>query len=186
MIEQPILETLRLRLRPLENSDTVAIQRTAANREIADTMISLPHPYPADEAERYFARQQAEREAGRAVTFAIEPKAERSLCGLIELRDIDREHLLGELSFWLAVEVWGKGYMSEVVPAVVRYGFESLGLNRLYAHHMLRNPASGIVLDKNGFKQEGLLRQRVRKWGQFEDVALWAILRQDWQDALNR
>ena len=76
--------------------------------------------------------------------------------------------------------------MSEVVPVVVRYGFEGLGLNRLYAYHMLRNPASGRVLEKNGFKQEGLLRQRVRKWGQFEDVALWAILRPEWQDALGK
>ena len=49
---------------------------------------------------------------------------------------------------------------------------------------MLRNPGSGRVLEKNGFRQEGLLRQRVRKWGQFEDVALCAILLQEWKDAL--
>ena len=102
------------------------------------------------------------------------------------MRDIDREHLQGELSFWLAIEAWGRGYMSEVVQAMVRYGFEDLSLNRLYAYQMLRNPASGRVLEKNGFRQEGLLRQRVRKWEQFEDVALWAILRQEWQDALDK
>ena len=182
MIEQPVIETARLRLRPIERSDASAIQREAGAREIADTMISIPHPYPANEAERYVARQQIEREAGRAVTFSIIHKAEGRFCGLVELRDIDREHSLGELSFWLAVDAWGQGYMSEAVQAVVRYGFEGLGLNRLYAYQMLRNPASGRVLEKNAFKQEGLLRQRVRKWGQFEDVALWAILRQEWQD----
>ncbi len=186
MIEQPVLETPRLLLRPLERFDTSAIQKAAGAREIADTMISLPHPYPAGEAEQYVARQQAEREAGRAATFTIEQKAERRFCGLVEVRDIDREHSQGELSFWLAVEAWGRGYMSEVVQAVVRYGFEGLGLNRLYAYHMLRNPTSGRVLEKNGFKQEGLLRQRVQKWEQFEDVALWAILRQEWQDASGR
>jgi RimJ/RimL family protein N-acetyltransferase len=51
---------------------------------------------------------------------------------------------------------------------------------------MLRNPACGRVLEKNGFKLEGLLRQRVRKWGQFEDVSLWAILRKDWQETANQ
>ncbi|MCU7878280.1 MAG: GNAT family N-acetyltransferase, partial [Candidatus Thiodiazotropha sp. (ex Lucinoma borealis)] len=101
-------------------------------------------------------------------------------------RDIDRTHSQGELSFWLAFEAWGHGYMSEVVQAVVQYGFENLDLNRLYAYHMLRNPASGRVLEKSGFKQEGLLRQRVRKWGQFEDVLLWANLRQEWQDELDK
>lgn len=182
MSEKPILETPRLRLRPLERSDTSAIQKAAGAREIADTMISLPHPYPANEAERYVARQKAEREAERSVTFTIKHKTEGVFCGLVEVRDIDREHSLGELSFWLALEVWGRGYMSEVIQAVVRYGFEGLGLNRLYAYHMMRNPASGRVLEKSGFKQEGLLRQRVQKWGKFENVALWAILRQEWQD----
>lgn len=186
MIEQPVLETPRLRLRPLELSDTSAIQKAAGAREIADTMISLPHPYPVGEAARYIARQQAEREVGRSATFTIEQKTEGWFCGLIEVRDIDREHSQGELSFWLTVEVWGRGFMSEVIQAVVRYGFEGLGLNRLYGYHMLRNPASGRVLGKIGFQQEGLLRQRVQKWGQFEDVVLWAILRQEWQNALDK
>ena len=142
-------------------------------------MISIPFPYPAGEAERYVIRQRSERDAGRSATFAIEHKTEGGLCGLVEVRDIEREHSQAELSFWLAAEVWGQGYMSEVVQAVVRYAFEVLCLNRLYAYHMVRNPASGRVLEKNGFTQEGLLRQRVRKWGQFEDVLQWAILRQD-------
>lgn len=181
MIKQPILETLRLRLRPLEQSDAYVIQKTACAREIADTMISIPHPYPDGEAERYIARQITERENENAITFTIEQKVKGQFYGLVEIRHINFEHLLGELSFWMTIDSWGQGYMSEVVQAVVRYGFEVLGLNRLYAYHMVRNPASGRILEKNGFKQEGLLRQRVRKWEQFEDVALWAILSKEWQ-----
>jgi ribosomal-protein-alanine N-acetyltransferase len=181
MMEQPVLETLRLQLRPLELSDTLEIQKAAGIREIADTMISLPHPYPEGEAERYISQMLNEREACSSVTFIIEEKVEKGFCGLIEVRDIDHEHSLGELSFWLAKKAWGHGYMSEVVQVIVRYGFEVLSLNRLYAYHMLRNPATGRVLEKNGFKQEGLLRQRVQKWGQYEDVALLAILRHDWR-----
>jgi [ribosomal protein S5]-alanine N-acetyltransferase len=181
MIEQPVIETLRLRLRPLELSDTLEIQKAAGIRQVADTMISLPHPYPIGEAERFISQKQNEREAGNSVTFIIEEKVEKGFCGLIEVRDIEHEHSQGELSFWLAKKAWGHGYMSEVVQVIVRYGFELLSLNRLYAYHMLRNPATGRVLEKNGFKQEGLLRQRVKKWGQYEDVALLAMLRQDWR-----
>ncbi len=50
MIEQHVLETTRLRLRPLELFDSSAIQKAAGARQIADTMISLPHPYPAGES----------------------------------------------------------------------------------------------------------------------------------------
>lgn len=186
MIDQPFLETPRLRLRPLESSDAPAIQQEASVREIADTMISLPHPYPDGEAEQYIARQQTEREDGRSVTFAIEQKVKGELIGLVEIRNINRLHSQAELSFWLIVQAWGQGHMSEVVQVIVQYGLEALGLNRLYAYHMLRNPASGCVLEKNGFRQEGVLRQRVRKWGKFENVALWAILRQEWQDSKNK
>ena len=133
MIEQPVIETTRLRLRPLELFDISAIQQTACAREIADTMISLPHPYPDGEAERYVARQQSERAAGRSATFTIERKMDAGFCGLIEIRDIDREHSQGEWSFWLAIEVWGQGYMSEAVQALVRYALKGLDLFRLYA-----------------------------------------------------
>lgn len=180
MIANAILETARLQLRPLELSDKKEIQRTACIREVADTMISLPHPYPPGEAERYISRKQNEREAGDSVTFIIEKKAGKEFCGVIEVRDIDIKHSQGELSFWLAINAWGNGYMSEVVQSIIRYSFEVLGLNRLFAYHMLRNPATGRVLEKNGFMQEGLLRQRVQKWGKFEDVILMAILKKDW------
>jgi RimJ/RimL family protein N-acetyltransferase len=180
MSKQNILKTRRLQFRPPEPSDAPAIQKAASRREISDTMISIPHPYPIGEAERYIYRQEKEREAGHAFTFLIEEKTE-GFCGLIELRAIDHIHSQGELSFWLKVEVWGRGYMSEAVRELIRFGFEDKGLNRLYAYHMLRNPATAHVLEKNGFRQEGLLRQRVIKWGKFEDVALWAILKDDWQ-----
>jgi len=79
----------------------------------------------------------------------------------------------------LAYDAWGNGYMSEAIPAVVNYCFEKLKLNRLYSYHMVRNPASGRALEKSGFTKEGLLRQRVKKLGIFEDVALWAFLQAD-------
>ena len=175
----PTLETERLTLRSLTSSDAASIQQAASAREIADTMISIPHPYPDGEAERYVARQRAQLEKGTAITFAVEQKPERRFSGVVEIREIDREHAQAEISFWLAPEAWGRGFTSEALQAVLRYGFEDVNLNRMYAYHMTRNPASGRVLKKNGFRQEGVLRQRVRKWDVFEDVALWAILRED-------
>jgi [ribosomal protein S5]-alanine N-acetyltransferase len=180
MLTQSTLETTRLILRPLSLADMRSIQCVASRHEVADTMISIPHPYPDGEAEQYLRRQIAEFEAEQLVSFAIERKSDKAFCGVIEIRDIEREHSQAELSFWLAVEVWRQGYMSEALKPMLRFGFEDLDLNRLYAYHMTRNPGSGKVLQKNGFVQEGLLRQRVRKWGVFEDVKLWAILRRDW------
>ncbi|VEP14297.1 Acetyltransferase, ribosomal protein N-acetylase [Hyella patelloides LEGE 07179] len=177
----PTLKTQRLILRPLSPNDAVSIQNLASDRQIADTTISIPHPYPDGEAERYISKQIAEQKTGHAVTFAIELKAESKLIGISELREIETEHCVAELSYWLAVTAWGKGYMSEALKPVLNFGFESLSLNKIYAYHMARNPASGKVLQKNGFQPEGLLRQRVRKWGKFEDVRLLSLLHQEWK-----
>lgn len=179
MLAQSTLETNRLILRPLSHTDAPSIQNVARVRAVADTMISIPHPYPDGEAERYVSSRLAERKAGRSASFVIERQSERAFCGAIAIREIEQEHSQAELSFWLAVEAWGQGYMSEALKPLLRFGFKDLALNRLYAYHMVRNPASGKVLHKNGFVQEGILRQRVRKWGVFEDVKLWAILQRD-------
>ena len=89
---------------------------------------------------------------------------------------------MAELSFWLAVDAWGLGYMSEAIGPVLRLSFQELGLNRIHAYHMVRNLASPRVLAGHGFRVEGVLRERVRKWGVFEDVVLQALLRTDWRD----
>ncbi|MEM9404204.1 MAG: GNAT family protein [Pseudomonadota bacterium] len=175
-----LIPTERLRIATLSDRHATAMQSAAADRAIADTMISLPHPYPVGEALRHIEHLERQRESGRVFAFAIETIDTGDFCGTVEIRDIDREHEQGELSFWLARPAWGQGYMSEVLPVALRLGFEDIKLNRLYAHHMVRNPASGRVLEKNGFKREAVLRDRVRKWGVFEDVCLWAMLRRDW------
>ncbi|MDJ0773117.1 MAG: GNAT family N-acetyltransferase [Mastigocoleus sp. MO_167.B18] len=182
MTVQLTLETTRLNLRPLYLSDLDSLQKVISTRDIADTMISTPYPYHHSEAERYIRKKISEFESGNSVTFVIEPKGNNFLRGVIEIREIELEHSQAELSFWLAVECWGKGYMTEALKPVLNFCFNHLHLNRIYSYHMTRNLASGRVLKKNGFVQEGILRQRVKKWGVFEDVVMVAILYKDWQN----
>ena len=184
MNTQPTFEAERLSIRPISLSDAAAIQATASLHAVADTMISIPHPYPHGEAQRFISRQMAASEAGHCFAFAIESRNRAEFFGIIEIRDIEQEHSQAELSFWLTPDAWGGGYMSEALKTIVCFAFESLKLNRLYAYHMIRNPGSGMVLQKNGFIREGVLRQRVKKWGVFEDVALWAILKENWQQSM--
>ena len=156
------------------------LSRLAGRREIADTTISIPHPYSEEQARQWIAGFADLFAQGKVVVFGMTLKREASLAGTIGLRDIDAEHSQAELGFWVAVEYWGQGYATEAARAVIGFGFGQLGLNRIYAHHMVRNPASGRVLTKVGMKPEGLLRQRVRKWGMFEDVVPLAMLREEW------
>ncbi len=178
--KEPILETPRLLLRPLNFDDAPILSELAGRREIADTTISIPHPYSEAQARDWITSHIERKGMNKEIIFAVTLKAAGQLVGTVGLRDIDRNHSQAEMGFWIAVEAWGKGYATEASSAVLRFGFETLQLNRIYAHHMLRNPVSGRVLEKVGMKREGLLRQRVRKWGVFEDVILLAVLRKDW------
>ena len=62
---------------------------------------------------------------------------------------------------------------------MLHFGFTTLKLNRIYAYHLPRNPASGRVMQKMGMTYEGLLRQAAKKGDSFEDLILYAILRED-------
>lgn len=166
------LQTKRLLLRQFRPSDAKQLEKLAGAIEIADTMISVPHPLPPEFAQQWIDRSGPSR-------FAVCSRESGVLVGCAELRDIDREHLQAEISFWVGAPFWGRGYASEAATALVHHGFNSLGLNRIYAFHMARNPASGRVLLRSGMKEEGLLRQRVCKWGRFEDVVAYAVLRSD-------
>jgi len=174
------LETGRLILRPLVIEDAPVVARLAGRREIADTTLSIPHPYSEQQAREWIAMRSGQGKPGKEVVFALTLKPDGKLIGAMGLGDIGAEHCHAEMGFWIGVDCWGKGFATEAARAVIRFGFEELKLNRIYAHYMVRNPASGRVLDKVGMRREGLLRQRMRKWGVFEDVVLMAILRDDW------
>jgi ribosomal-protein-alanine N-acetyltransferase len=175
----PTLHTRRLALGAFVPGDAEELQRLAGAREIADTTLMIPHPYELDHALAWIGNQRKEAVRGRAANFAVRLADSGRLIGCVGLRDIDRDHRQAELGFWIGREYWGQGYAREAAKAVIGYGFEVLDLNRIYAHHMARNPAAGKVLLHIGMKREGLMRQRVRKWGVFEDVVLYAILRDD-------
>ena len=77
-------------------------------------------------------------------------------------------------------------YATEAAQAVVRYGFMELKLNRIFASHFKENRASQRVLTKLGMRREGCMRQHVIKWGQFVDLELYSILREEMLVSCNR
>lgn len=178
----PVIETARLRLRPLALADAPTVQRLASAPEIADTTLNIPHPYPDGLAERWIAgRGEAARE-GASMTWAIADRGSDELYGAISLL-IAQPHQHAEMGYWVGVPFWGRGYTTEAARATLAYGFSTLGLNRVFAHHFARNPASGRVMQKIGMRHEGELRQHVRKGERFEDLILYAILRHEWEAA---
>jgi RimJ/RimL family protein N-acetyltransferase len=175
MLSQPTLETARLILRPFDAADAPLVQTLAGAREIADTTLAIPHPYPDSAAVAWIATHYPRWEARTGVTYAITSRDAGTLIGAIDL-NVVKAHALAELGYWIGLPYWNRGYCTEAAHVVVAFGFDSLALNRIQARHLTRNPQSGRVMQKIGMRHEGVRRDAIRKWGRFEDVALYGIL----------
>ena len=176
---QPSLDTVRLLLRPLTSADAVAVQRLAGDREVASTTLNIPHPYPDGAAELWIGTLPQAYDCGEAVVFGIALHDGGELVGTCGLR-LELPHARAEIGYWVGREYWGRGVATEAARAVIDYAFTRLGVRRVYAHFYTRNPASGAVMRKLGMTHEGKLRGHVLKWGVFEDIELYGVLRDEW------
>jgi len=162
--------------------DAPDVQQLAGNWKIADTTLNVPHPYEDGMAEEWISTLKPNFDSEERATFAVTRTADQQLVGAISLR-INRPFDRAELGYWIGEPYWGCGYCTEAAKLVVRYGFEILGLNRIHACFLERNPSSGKVLQKIGMSTEGIARQHVRKHGKFEDLILYGMVRDEWEDA---
>jgi RimJ/RimL family protein N-acetyltransferase len=142
---------------------------------VALNTLLIPHPYPEGAAEEWITKQKADFDDERLVNFALDDGRLVGAMGLVFKGDG-----IAEIGYWIGVPFWNRGYATEAAEAVIRYGFEDLGLHKIFACHYTRNPASGRVMQKVGMQYEGTLRQHVRKWDQYVDMACYGLLRGEW------
>lgn len=178
MTPLPSLQTDRLLLRPYVLADIPDLVRLAGAREIAATTLRIPHPYREEDAVAFINSFTAEAELGSSARFAIILRDSRELCGGGGLR-VEKAHQHAELGYWIGLPYWGKGYATEAARAVVGYGFETLGLRRIFASCLTHNEASGRVLTKVGMRYEGCQRSHICKWEKFYDLDLYGMLAPD-------
>lgn len=153
-MDQLHIETKRLLLRPPQPGDAAEVQRLAGDFRIADVSSSIPHPYPPELAQRWIEQCAQEWSIGASACFIVTESASGVLVGSISLKDIARGE--AEVGYWIGVPYWSRGYASEACNALVDFAFRTLRLRRLHASHLARNPQSGRVLFKAGFRHLGL------------------------------
>jgi RimJ/RimL family protein N-acetyltransferase/uncharacterized protein YciI len=178
--EPPTLRTARLVLRPFTPADAPSVQRLAGAYEVADTTTNIPHPYADGMAEAWIESHAPAFARREMIALAI--TGDEGLLGAVSLR-LEVAHARAELGYWVGVPYWGRGIASEAAAALTAFGFDHLGLNRIFATHFSRNPASGRVMQKVGMVHEGLQRQHLRKAGRLEDLVRYSILREDYARA---
>ena len=91
-----------------------------------------------------------------------------------------KEHEQGEVGYVFDTAYHGRGYATEAVGALLRLGFEGLGLHRIAGHLDARNTASARVLERAGLRREAHLVENEFVKGEWTDELIYGILRREW------
>lgn len=176
MSTQPTLETPRLKLRPYTEADIPELLPLIGTREVAATTLRIAHPYTEQDAKAFLELAKDPDKLWLAITL----RSDGRQIGGVGLR-VEKQHQHAELGYWLGVPFWGHGYATEAAADILRYGFETLALHRIFASHFKHNQASGRILKKIGMKYEGCHREHLLKWDRFVDSDLYGMLRREWE-----
>lgn len=173
----PAIETDRLVLRKMDLDDARAVYAYASDPLVTRYVRWETHGSLEDSIA--FLRYEIEHyEAGDLGDWGIVYKGTGRFVGAGGFMAGWRpEHARAELGYVLAKGYWGRGFMSEAVRAMIRFGFERLDLNRIEARCITENRASARVMDKAGMSREGTLRRRDLVKGEFRDIEIYSILR---------
>lgn len=163
--------TKQFTLRPLKLSDLNALTKNVNDKTIARYTGRIPYPYTVQNGRSWLRRKIQEQKKRIAYPRAIDINGE--LVGIIEICRIIRGHK-ASLGYWIAKKYRDQGIMSRAIREMVRYGFKTLKLKRIYAYVFPQNIASQKVLERNGFVKEGLLIKHVRKDNKFRDLFIFA------------
>ena len=172
----PVIVTERLRLRELLDDDSPNVFELFRHDEVTryydvETMTDVA----AAQSLVTFFRQRYATRAG--IRWAIEDRATHDFFGTIGFNNINQSAHKGLIGYELVPTAWGRGLATEAVRAVVRFGHEGVGLNRIEAVVMLDNHASVRVLEKAGFSEEGVMRAYGHWKGRYHDLRMFSALR---------
>lgn len=173
------IETDRLILRRFHKRDISALEESVRS-SLADLNEWLPWAhmdYTRDDAVAFVRDSiQAWREE-KAFDFAIRPREdlERHL-GNISIWQTSRTGRIGEIGYWIRTDLTGHGYATEATRALMRVGYETLGLHKVTLRIAVGNRGSERVAEKLGFTREGLLREELLIRGNWMDHTLYSML----------
>ena len=174
MTEPVELRTERLLLRPIRLRDVVEIYEYSQDEEWARYF----NPHTLEYIESFVAKNiMAPWDTGPRFSIVLDAK----VVGGIGLA-IDKANEISEIGYSIAREQWGKGYVTEAAREVVRWGFEELGLAKIYSHAHAGNRRSWRVMEKLGMTREGLFRGHFLTRGERTDEVYYGLQRKEWEE----
>src|SRR5205807_2534124 len=176
------IETDRLRLRPLREQDAGALNAMESREDVTRWLYWDPRT-PAETEQSLqmrIGRTHLTRE-GDALELAVEQADSGELLGTVTLMYRSELHRQGEIGFVLHPDHHGQGYAREAAAAMLRLGFEQLGLHRIVGRCEPRNEASARLLERLGMRREAHLLENEWVKGEWQSELVYAMLDREWR-----
>lgn len=177
----PYLESERIYLRQLTDSDVDFIFGHFSNPSVTEYLMDEPPLLEVSQAKAIidFYKNPESKNRNR---WGIVRKSSNQLIGTIGYHKWVEKYQRAELGFDLGPEYWGQGIMAEAARVVIKFGFESMDLNRIDGLVYVQNARCLNLMHKLGFKIEGKLRDYFSFNGRFYDHFLLALLKREWEE----
>lgn len=153
-MKPPALETSRLLLRAPRPDDAPAVFACASDPEVTRHLTWGPHATVAESA-AYLRERIRRNEEGTALLWGVVPRGGDTLVGACGFRTLHPDEKRAELACVLARACWGRGFGTEAVGAVLRFGFGEMGLGEIYSRALVDNTVSRRMMEKAGMRHVG-------------------------------
>jgi diamine N-acetyltransferase len=171
----------RVRLRRTEREDLPCFVEWLNDPEVRHGL-AIYLPLSLAEEENWFENMLKSPENERPLGIEIVTESGWKLIGNCGLFGIDWRIRMAEFGIFIgAKEHWNQGYGTEVVQLILKHGFNTLNLNRISLRVYANNPRAKRSYEKAGFVEEGIMRQAHYADGEYFDVYLMSVLREEWQ-----
>lgn len=170
----------RVRLRATEKSDLINFQRWLNDPEVR-RFLFLNLPLSMGQEERWFENMLNQPPAEQVLVIEVKVGDDWKAIGNTSFMEINWQSRLAEIGIFIGEKSdWNKGYGSEVMGLMLRHGFQTLNLNRIWLKVYEHNLRGIRAYEKAGFQLEGRLRQALYQDGRYYDVLIMSVLKCDW------
>lgn len=176
------IQTKRLILRKLCMEDSSQMYANWASDSKVTRYLSWPPHDTIETVKTLLREKQSLYEDSSYFDWGIEVKQTQELIGTMTVVNQQKRMQTFELGYAIGKHWWGNGYIAEALLAVISYLFQETKVNRIEAAHDTNNENSGKVLKKAGFLYEGTLKKRGNNNRGVVDIAVYSMLRKDWED----
>ncbi|GAA0773746.1 GNAT family N-acetyltransferase [Clostridium subterminale] len=176
----PELESERLIFREVNSEDVEEVFKIYSDPEVAKYDWFTPIN-TKDDALSIINCYKKEFENKEEITWGMARKNDNKIIGYCNLGSFDDDSIRSEIGYGFNRDEWNKGYATEAIKVLVKFGFDVMNFHRIEATVTLGNDASIKALKKANFIQEGIFRERTVMKGEFVDDVILAILKKDYR-----